>query len=64
VLQADGRCAEQTHSLAFPLFTAADLLAFLALRDQHDQNEIVRQFRAFVRQRLASTPGQAAPPQP
>jgi Uma2 family endonuclease len=52
VLQANGTYAEQTHSLAFPLFTPADLLSFLPLRSQHDENEIVRRFRAFVGQRL------------
>jgi Uma2 family endonuclease len=52
VLQTNGRYAEQTHSLAFPLFTLADLTTFLALRSKHDENEVVRQFRAFVRQRL------------
>ncbi len=53
VLQPDGKYAEQTHSLAFPSLTPADLTPFLALRSQYDDNEVVRQFRAFVRQRLA-----------
>jgi Uma2 family endonuclease len=52
VLQPNGRYVEQTHSLAFPQFTAADLMPFFNLRSQHDENEIVRRFRAFVRQRL------------
>jgi Uma2 family endonuclease len=52
VLHADGRYAEQTHSLSFPTFTPADLMGYLGLRSQHDENEVVRQFRAFVRQRL------------
>jgi len=58
VLQPDGRYAEQTHSLAFPQFLPADLTTYLALRSQHDENEVVRQFRVFVRQRLAT----ATPP--
>lgn len=52
VLQANGNYVEQTHSLAFPLFTPADLMTYMALRSQHDENEIVRRFRAHVRQRL------------
>jgi len=53
VLQPNGQYAEQTHSLAFPLFTPTDLTTYLALRTQYDENEVVRQFRLFVRQRLA-----------
>ena len=52
-LQADGQYAEQSHSLAFPQFTPSDLTAHLALRKLCDENEVVRQFRAFVRLRLA-----------
>jgi Uma2 family endonuclease len=54
VRQPNGRYAEQTHSVAFPQFTPADLTLFLQLRGQLDENEVVRQFRVFVRQRLAS----------
>jgi Uma2 family endonuclease len=61
VLQANGRYAEQTHSLSFPLFTPADLTAYMALRSQHDENEVVRRFRAFVRQRL-TPPTAPSPP--
>lgn len=53
VLQADGNYVEQPNSLAFPQFTPADLTTHLALRNMHDENEVCRQFRAFVRQRLA-----------
>src|SRR5437588_9053863 len=52
-LQPNGRYAEQTHSPTFPLFTPADLTRHMALRTQHNENEVVRQFRVFVRQRLA-----------
>jgi Uma2 family endonuclease len=52
VLQLNRKYTAQTHSLAFPLFTPADFTTYLALRSQHDENEVVRQFRAFVRQRL------------
>ena len=54
VLQPSGRYAEQTHSPTFPLFAPADLMSYLALRSQHDENEVVRQFRAFVGQRLTA----------
>jgi Uma2 family endonuclease len=60
-LQANGRYAEQPHSPTFPLFTPADLMAHLALRTQYDQNEVVRKFRIFVLQRLASAGGPIAP---
>jgi Uma2 family endonuclease len=61
-LQPNGRYAEQTHSPTFPLFTPADLMAYMALRTQHDENEVVRQFRVFVRQRLASATAPVVPP--
>jgi Uma2 family endonuclease len=61
VLQPNGRYAEQTHSLSFPLFNPADLMAYVALRSQHDENEVVRRFRAFVRQRLAPPTGSSPP---
>jgi Uma2 family endonuclease len=63
-LQTNGRYAEQTHSPTFPLFTPADLMGYVALRSQHDENEVVRQFRVFVRQRLAAGTGPAAMPPP
>jgi Uma2 family endonuclease len=46
--------AEQPHSAAFPLFSPADLLSHLTLREQHDEAEVVRRFRDLVRQRAAS----------
>ena len=57
VLQADGRYAEGPHSTAFPQFTPVDLLTHLDLRAQYDNNEVVRRFRAFVRQRLTGSSG-------
>jgi len=62
VLQPDGPYAEQTHSRTFPQFTPADLATHLALRTRHDENEVVRRFRAFVRQRLGGAAGPPAPP--
>jgi Uma2 family endonuclease len=64
VLQPNGRYAEQTHSLSFPLFTPADLASHLALRAQHDENEVVRRFRTFVRGRLAAAAGSSPAPPP
>jgi Uma2 family endonuclease len=53
VLGPDGKYAESSHSRAFPQLTPADLASFLALRGQTDDNAIVRQFRAWVRQHWA-----------
>jgi Uma2 family endonuclease len=60
-LQPNGRYAEQTHSPTFPLFTPAELMTCMALRTQHDENEVVRRFRDFVRQRLAGAAGPSTP---
>jgi Uma2 family endonuclease len=57
VLQPDRTYAAATRSLSFPLITPADLIGFLALRGQMDENALVRQFRAWVRGRLPATPG-------
>jgi Uma2 family endonuclease len=61
VLQSDGNYAEQPRSLAFPLVTPSDLLRFLALRGQMDENAINRQFRTWVRQQLAGGTATPAP---
>ena len=42
-----------THSLSFSLVTPADLMGFLAMCAGQDQNSVIRQFRAWVRQQLA-----------
>lgn len=55
VLGNDGRYVEAADSKAFPGVRPADLLAFLALRGQADENDILRQFRAWVRQKLAGS---------
>ncbi len=41
-------------SLSFPGLAASDLPPFLALRGQANENEVVRQFRAWVRQRITA----------
>jgi Uma2 family endonuclease len=61
VLGAGGRYGVQGASRCFPRVTPADLLRFLALRGQADENAVVRQFRAWVRQQPVP-PG--APPSP
>ena len=49
-LQAGTSYVSVTHSLAFPMLTPSDVMQFLALRLQHDDNAVVRQFRDWVRQ--------------
>jgi hypothetical protein len=64
MLQANGRHAEQAHSLSFPLFTPADLAAHLALWGQMDHNALAGQFRVLVRQRIGQAGTPAQPPSP
>jgi Uma2 family endonuclease len=53
VLGPDGHYAESRLSKAFPQLAPADLAAFLAKRGQMDENALVRQFRAWVRQQTS-----------
>ncbi len=53
-LQADGSYAVIAHSKAFPLISPADLMKFLPMREQMDENAVIRQFREWVRQRIAA----------
>jgi Uma2 family endonuclease len=62
VLGANRQYAPASRSLSFPLVTPADLTGFLALRGQMDENAVVRQFRAVVRQRAAGGGPAAATP--
>src|SRR5438552_1319533 len=50
LLGADGRYTISATSRAFPGLAPADLMNFVALRGQMDENALVRQFRAWVRQ--------------
>ncbi len=52
----------RTHSLAFPQISSADLVPFLAQAGQAEDGAIEQQFRAWLRQRLASQP--PSPSQP
>lgn len=54
VLGPDGRYVAVDRSLAFPNLTAADVTQFLFLRQQMDDNAVIRQFRAWVRRHLTS----------
>ena len=57
VLDANGRYGDAAASLAFALITPADLLIFLELaRLASDENIVTRDFRAWIRQRLAHQP--------
>jgi Uma2 family endonuclease len=62
VLGANGQYAVSSHSRAIPWLVPADLVGFLALPAQSDENAVIRQFRAWVRQQVTS--GRAAPPAP
>jgi Uma2 family endonuclease len=60
LLGSDGKYAVSTVSRAIPGLVVAELVPFLNLRGQMDENAIIRQFRAWVRQRFPSG-AQAAP---
>lgn len=52
LLGSDGNYVVSQFSKAFPGLAPADLMPFLLLRGQMDENAIVRQFREWVRQRF------------
>jgi Uma2 family endonuclease len=56
VLNADGKYELVTHSRSFPRVTAADLMRFLTMLGREEENAIVRQFRAWVRQLPPTAP--------
>jgi Uma2 family endonuclease len=62
LLGSGGRYGVSSLSRAFPGLAVTDLVQFLPLRGQMDENTVVRQFRAWVRQRLAG--GSSAQPTP
>jgi Uma2 family endonuclease len=51
-LQANGKYAQIPTSVAFPGLTAADLMPFLILGAQQDELDMLKAFRAWVRQRF------------
>ena len=62
LLQPDGTYAANPTSRAFPWLTPADLAAHLALVASTEENAVVRQFRNWVRQKLAGGTGPTPPP--
>jgi Uma2 family endonuclease len=57
VLDKKGAYQSVPASQSFPLLTPADLLGFLQqARPAGDENPVLRQFRAWVRQRMAAPP--------
>ena len=63
VLQVDGRYQASPTSQAFPQLTPADVLGWLhQVRQGAEENTVLRQFRAWLRQRGASGPPPASAP--
>jgi len=55
VLGPDGSYASLAHSLSFPLVALGDLIHFLnKARQAGDENEVSREFREWLRQRIAA----------
>jgi len=53
-LGANRKYTALTHSLSFPFVTPADLVTFLPLQGTQDENSVVRQFRSWIQQRIAT----------
>jgi Uma2 family endonuclease len=57
LLQPSGGYAQATNSQSFPFLTPADLVPFLQQGQQaQDENDVIRSFRAWVRQRQPLPP--------
>jgi len=56
VLGSDGHYAVTPTSLAFPFLKPDELVRFLNLRLTQDENEVVQDFRVWVRQEIAPGP--------
>jgi len=54
VLGPDGHYCQVPQSQVFPGLMPTDLVRFLNLRTQMDENAVIRQFRAWVQQRIAA----------
>ena len=54
LLQTDGKYAEGQQSLAFPFLPPTEVLRFLQLRSTMSETELLRQFRLWLRQRIAA----------
>jgi Uma2 family endonuclease len=57
VLNSDGKYDTVTTSPTFPIpICPADLIPFIAMRTQMDENAVIREFRNWVRAKLAAKP--------
>lgn len=54
LLGPDGRHAESDRSRAFPFLPLTELARFLAARSNQGETDLARQFRAWVRERIAA----------
>lgn len=54
LLGPDGRYAESDRSRAFPFLPMIEVARFVALRSNHSETDVVRQFRSWVRERIAA----------
>jgi hypothetical protein len=61
VLDSSGAYVIASHSRAFPQVRPDDLTPFPAMRKQMDENEVIRQFRMWIRRHLV---GGSPPPAP
>jgi Uma2 family endonuclease len=61
LLDNSGKYQESLTSRAFPGLVVADLVAFLALSGQMDENAIIARFRTWVRQQFGGGPAAPAP---
>jgi Uma2 family endonuclease len=52
ILQPNGKYTVEAQSRAFPGLASLDLVQFLALLDQEDENAIIGKFRTWVRQKF------------
>jgi Uma2 family endonuclease len=54
ILGPDGRYTEREQSRAFPFLPMNELARFVAMRSNQSETDIVRQFRTWVRARIAA----------
>jgi Uma2 family endonuclease len=52
ILGPDGHYTESMQSRAFPFLPLAELARFLAMRTSQSETDVIRQFRAWVRDRI------------
>ena len=54
LLGSDGKYAESAQSRAFPFLPLSDVTRFLGMRADLSETDLVRQFRSWVRERIAA----------